>query len=208
MNTDVKREIISLTKSLYHSMAKVVTADEFRMLIERFKTCLRADIDDNDTHDISTALLTLKTAQLFVDKVDTDKNMLAAILFYPYVIRKVITIDDIRQEWGDDVAGMIAGLEKVGRYSSRNSAVDQDNFRGLLLSLADDIRVIIIMIVHSLALMRQINHHPDEEWVRRVAFEANCIYAQLAHRLGLYVIKGELEDLSLKYTNREISKSV
>lgn len=204
MNTDVKREIISLTKSLYHSMAKVVTADEFRMLIERFKTCLRADIDDNDAHNISTALLTLKTAQLFVDKVDTDKNMLAAILFYPYVIRKVITIDDIRREWGDDVAGMIAGLEKVGRYSSRNSAVDQDNFRGLLLSLADDIRVIIIMIVHSLALMRQINHHPDEEWVRRVAFEANCIYAQLAHRLGLYVIKGELEDLSLKYTNREI----
>ena len=60
------------------------------------------------------------------------------------------------------------------------------------------------MIVHSLALMRAINHHEDEAWVRTVAFEANCLYAQLAHRLGLYVIKGELEDLSLKYTNRDI----
>ena len=60
------------------------------------------------------------------------------------------------------------------------------------------------MIVRNLVLMRAINHHPGDEWVRNVAFEANCLYAQLAHRLGLYKIKGELEDLSLKYTNREI----
>ncbi len=94
--------------------------------------------------------------------------------------------------------------ENVGRFSNRNVAVNQDNFRGLMLSLADDIRVIIIMIVRNLVLMRSINMHPDQEWVRNVAFEANCLYAQLAHRLGLYKIKGELEDLSLKYTNREI----
>ncbi len=73
-----------------------------------------------------------------------------------------------------------------------------------MLSLADDIRVIIIMIVRNLALMRAINHHPDDEWVRNVAFEASCLYAQLAHRMGLYKIKGELEDLALKYTNRDI----
>ena len=60
------------------------------------------------------------------------------------------------------------------------------------------------MIVRSLVLMRSINLHPDDNWVRNVAFEANCLYAQLAHRLGLYKIKGELEDLSLKYTNRDI----
>ena len=64
------------------------------------------------------------------------------------------------------------------------------------------------MIVKSLVLMRMINRHPDDQWVRNVAFEANCLYAQLAHRLGLYKIKGELEDLSLKYTNRDIYSQI
>lgn len=71
------------------------------------------------------------------------------------------------------------------------------------MALADDIRVIIIMIVERLTLMRAINHHPDEKFVTDTAFEANYLYAPLAHRLGLYKIKSELEDMSLKYTSRE-----
>ena len=75
--------------------------------------------------------------------------------------------------------------------------------RKLLLTFAEDIRVIIIMIVDRLALMRTINHHPNEKMVHDVAYESNYLYAPLAHRLGLYAIKSELEDLSLKYTNRK-----
>lgn len=204
MNIEVKREISVLIKGLYRAMSGVMMSSEFKSLINIFKDCLRSDEHDLNENDISTALITLKTAALFANEVDADTTMLVSILLYPYVSKGIIEIDFLREKWGDDVAGVIAGLLKVNEYSNRNSAVNQDNFRGLLLSLADDIRVIIIMIVHSLALMREINHHPNESWVRTVAFEANCLYAQLAHRLGLYVIKGELEDLSLKYTNREI----
>lgn len=86
---------------------------------------------------------------------------------------------------------------------SRQAAVESDNFRKLLLTFADDIRVIIIMIIDRLVLMRAINHHPNEKMVHDVAYEANYLYAPLAHRLGLYAIKSELEDMSLKYTNRD-----
>ena len=77
-----------------------------------------------------------------------------------------------------------------------------------MMALADDIRVIIIMIVDRLVLMEMINHHPAERRVRDIAYEANYLYASLAHRLGLYAIKSKLEDLSLKYTDRETYTSI
>ena len=98
---------------------------------------------------------------------------------------------------------LVSGISKVASLYSRSASVESDNFRKLLLTFAEDIRVIIIMIVDRLALMRAINHHPSERLVRDVAYEANYLYAPLAHRLGLYAIKSELEDMSLKYTNRE-----
>lgn len=203
-NSQLRREIVSLAETFYATATKVFSSEELSLLSMQFKQGLRADIPAEDTHGINNALITLKTASLFAEKIEPDHNMLAAIILFPYVSQGVFNSDEIRRLWGDDIADLIVGVKKVTEYSTRNSAVNQDNFRGLLLSLAEDIRVIIIMIVHSLALMRHINHHPDSEWVRMVAFEANCLYAQLAHRLGLYAIKGELEDLSLKYTNRDI----
>lgn len=161
-----------------------------------------------DIHGLSHLIFTLDIAKLFAERLDSDRNMLAAILLYDAVAEDLIKIKEVESRFGEDVSYLIAGLQKVMHFSSRNNAVNQENFRGLLLSLAEDIRVIIIMIVRSLTLMRRINRHPDDAWVRSVAFEASCLYAQLAHRLGLYGIKGELEDLALKYTNRAIYKQI
>ena len=115
-----------------------------------------------------------------------------------------MTDEAVEKTWGADVARMVGGLAKVGTLYSKAAAVESDNFRKLLLTFAQDIRVIIIMIVDRLTLMRAINHHPAEKLVRETANEANYLYAQLAHRLGLYAIKSELEDMSLKYSNREM----
>lgn len=158
----------------------------------------------HDAKGLPKALMAMRTAMTFAEMVDCDTDIILALLLTPAVNDGLCSLEEVSHQWGDDVASLLAGVSAVERFSGKNNAVNQDNFRGLMLSLANDIRVIIMMIVRSLVLMRSINHHPDEEWVRDVAFEANCLYAQLAHRLGLYKIKGELEDLSLKYTNREI----
>lgn len=167
-----------------------------------------ADIAPADRHGISSDLLTMKTCLLFAEKVDADRNIIVATALAPYVAAGVFTAKEVCRDWGEDTAGLVDSLLRVKKYSDAGINADQDNFRGLLLSLAADIRVIIIMIVENLALMRMINLHPDTDWVYSIAFEANCLYAQLAHRLGLYKIKGELEDLSLKYTNRRVYKQI
>lgn len=172
-----------------------------------YAMCMKADAV-RDSHALSRALVVTRTARLFAEMVEPDRNLLITIMLAPAVTEGTVSLKDVCDTWGEDVSGLLEGYVKVSEFAARGTAVSQDNFRGLLISLARDIRIIIVMIAGSLALMRLINRHPDHEWVRTVAFEANCLYAQLAHRLGLYKIKGELEDLSLKYTNREIYTSI
>lgn len=204
LNTEEKRTYLKLISDLSGAIKGHLQKDD----VEKYRAFARNALKDSqsahDTKGISEALLTLNTAILFSEAIEPDRNILLSIGLYPFIKEGHTDILTIRREWGEDIAGLLTGLESVDRFSNKNNVVNQDNFRGLMLALADDIRVIIIMIVRNLALMRMINNHPDEEWVRDVAFEANYLYAQLAHRLGLYKIKSELEDLSLKYTNREI----
>ena len=199
-----KREIVSLLHEVRKYTDSRYNDDEISSFRKLMRKGMRESSSPHNDKNLCTAILTLRTALLFAEAIEPDHNILVAIGIYPLLQEGLTTLEKIRANWGDDVAGLLKGLTSVDKFSNKNNVVNQDNFRGLMLSLADDIRVIIIMIVRNLVLMRAINHHPDDEWVRNVAFEASCLYAQLAHRLGLYKIKGELEDLALKYTNREI----
>lgn len=201
-------EICRILKNIYGIADGLFSSDEKYQLSMMIKDAIRQNKQVYDEHGLNNYLISLNTLLLFIDKIEADRNIFIAIILNPFYNAGVIDKMVISQRWGNDVLALLEGLQKVGQFSCRSSIVNPDNFRGLLLSLADDIRVIIIMIIRNLVIMRMINHHPDEEWVRSMAFEANCLYAQLAHRLGLYYIKGELEDLSLKYTNRDIFKQI
>lgn len=147
----------------------------------------------------------LYTALLMADAVSPDRSMTLALLLDPLCgDGGTLTRQQVAAQLGADVEKLVGGMSKVAGLYAKTPAVNSDNFRNLLLSFAADIRVIIMMIVERLELMRAINHHPDDEAVKRVAAEVRYLYAPLAHRLGLYAIKSELEDMSLKYTNREI----
>lgn len=198
------RELLSLGSSLINILSTQLDDKERLHLETKLRAVVRKPSACRDEHGLPFAVMTLKTALTFAEMVDPDRNILIAILMHLCIKFGIVSESEVSKDWGADIVGLHIGLEEVAKFSTRNSATNQENFRGLIISLAHDIRVIIIMIVRSLVLMRNINLHPDDEWVRNVAFEANCLYAQLAHRLGLYKIKGELEDLSLKYTNREI----
>lgn len=150
----------------------------------------------------------LQTAVTFCDRVSPDRNIVAAILLHPLCRAGILSEEQVGADWNDDVAGLVRGLRKATSLYTRGAAVDSENFRRLLMTFAEDIRVIIIMIVDRLVLMRLVNHHPDEHRVKDLAYEANYLYASLAHRLGLYSIKSDLEDMSLKYTDRETYTSI
>lgn len=196
-----RRELISLYTSLQSKFEDNLSEESKEHLREIFEK--GSNLSSRDAKGLPRLLMILRTASVFVDAIDADITMVLSILLHEAVETGLTDLTTLKKYFGEDVVSILTGLSAVSKFTG-NEAVHQDNFRGLLISLADDIRVIIIMIVRELVLMRNINRHPDEEWVANVAFEANCLYAQLAHRLGLYKIKGELEDLSLKYSNREI----
>lgn len=161
-----------------------------------------------DRFGLNVLLHRLQTVELMVDAVSPDRSISIALLLAPLAQTGFIADDTLRAEWGEDIAGLVGGLIRVDSLYEKTASVKSDNFRNLLLTFAQDIRVIITVITERLQLMRAINHHPDEDAVRSVAAEARYLYAPLAHRLGLYAIKSELEDLSLKYSNREVYSKI
>ena len=199
-----RRQLLELARSLEHKMGDSLLPGDAEAIRDLCVTAMNRHDAPYDAHGLPKAILALKAAVLFADSIDHDHNIIIAFLLSPLLEDEIIDISAVKDKWGEDIASLLVGVSAVEKFSNKNNAVNQDNFRGLMLSLADDIRVIIMMIVKNLTLMREINLHPDQHWVKDVAFEANYLYAQLAHRLGLYKLKSELEDLSLKYSNREI----
>ena len=191
-------------RQLLRSLGNSGVDADFQALRVAYENTEASLLPGRDRFGFNALLSAIATAQALCESIDTDRPMILAILLSPLYGSGAIGDEDVEKKWGADVAKMVRGLAKVSSLYSKAVAVESDNFRKLLLTFAQDIRVIIIMIVDRLRLMRAINHHPAEKLVRETANEANYLYAQLAHRLGLYAIKSELEDMSLKYSNRDM----
>ncbi|MBD5247622.1 MAG: bifunctional (p)ppGpp synthetase/guanosine-3',5'-bis(diphosphate) 3'-pyrophosphohydrolase [Barnesiella sp.] len=199
-----KITLMGLCRSLYEQMsAQGIGTEQMRHLARLLRTASREGHLQHDRFGLSPVIHNLHTAHALCSRVSPDPKMVAAIMLRNLVNCEYLTLDDVKAEWGEDVAKLLGGLRNITGLYAKQVAVESDNFRRLLMTFAEDIRVIIIMIIDRLELMKLINHHPNERLVREVAYEANFLYAPLAHRLGLYAIKGEIEDMSLKYTNRK-----
>lgn len=198
-----KTGLLVKVKKLLHDTADVREKNDFGKVKALIKEAYSGDISPVDRHGIDKIGHGIDTAIALCEMVTPDRNMIVATLLYGLCVENLLSFETLKESWGDDIARMVGGLIKVSTLYGKQGVVKSDNFRRLLMTFAEDIRVIIIMIVERLTLMRAINHHKDEKFVTDTAFEANYLYAPLAHRLGLYKIKSELEDMSLKYTSRD-----
>ena len=152
---------------------------------------------------VSNGLLrNIDTALIATLEIGLKRTSVIALLLYRPVLKKAITIEEVEQKFGADVTLIIRRLLKTSDLYARNTAVNSENFHHLLFSFAEDVRVILLMIADRLCLMRMGKQMQEDDRIR-LATEASYLYAPLAHRLGLYTIKSELEDLSLKYTDRK-----
>lgn len=202
-NSQEQSQLKQLCRQLLMASKDVLVDGDFSLVKKTISDAVKNGHYSRDRYGINPVIHNIQTSILLCEKISPDRNMLAALLLYRLCQTEYVKVEEIEKQWGQDVAKLIKGLLKVASLYSRQAAMESDNFRNLLLTFAEDIRVIILMIVDRLSLMREINHHSNEKYVHDVAYEANYLYAPLAHRLGLYAIKSELEDLSLKYTNRE-----
>ncbi|MCQ2112735.1 MAG: RelA/SpoT family protein [Bacteroidaceae bacterium] len=148
-------------------------------------------------------LFDLQTALISIEEIGASRAIILSILLHEFVKIDRLSLDKVKADFGEDVAHIIKGLLKVNELYAKSPSVETENFRDLMLSFAEDMRVIFIIIADRVNLMRQIKDKGTDEARRKVAHEANYLYAPLAHKLGLYLIKSELEDLSLKYLETE-----
>lgn len=149
----------------------------------------------------------LETIDILVNEIGLNKSAVISVLFLESVENQYITIEFLEKEFSTSITPIINGLQRVQQLYEKNLALETENFRKLLLTLAEDVRVILIMLAIRLRTMRNLSSYPEEK-IQQIARESAFLYAPLAHRMGLYTVKTELEDLSLKYTNREIYKEI
>ena len=148
----------------------------------------------------------MRVASIAHREIQLRHYTIEAVLLYPLLNKKIST-DHIRNRYSDTTAEIVEGLAKVQALYDKHVSVESENFRKLLLSLVGDVRVIMIIIIDRLDTMRHLSQLPKEEQ-QEIAREVSYLYAPLAHRMGLYGIKTELEDLSLKYTSYDIYKEI
>ena len=168
---------------------------------------LEAEISDNkisrDIFGLNPILLSFQTAELELEEIGMKRECVLAIMLYNSIISGNLSIERTEQLFGKSVAQIIHGLVRIHELYTKTPVIESENFRNLLLSFAEDMRVILIMITDRVNLMRQIRDTDNTEAKLRVAEEASYLYAPLAHKLGLYKLKSELEDLSLKYLEHD-----
>lgn len=203
--TDKERKfVISAFRELRIALADDLSYPEIRRIEDIIKGGIAAGKAHRDKYGINPSVRHLNTALLLSRYVGADRNMIIATLLYQICSDDYFSLEDVKAEFGDDVCSIIHGLKNVADLYKKQTTQRDENFSKLMMAFAENIRVIIIMIVDRLALMKAINHHPNQKFVFDIASESLYLYAPLAHRLGLYKIKSELEDMSLKYTNRDL----
>ena len=172
-------------------------------MFKYIKNELRGNNVSRNVFGLNPILLSLQTAQIAVEEIGLKRDGVLAILLYAGTNADAKDSEGMREIFGDNVAKIIHGLCKIQELYTKSPVIESENFRNLLLSFAEDMRVILIMIADRVNLMRQIRDVENVDAKTKVSEEASYLYAPLAHKLGLYKLKSELEDLSLKYLEHD-----
>lgn len=194
-----RAEALQLIDQLREAIADSLCEGDEQHLHQCFIKAMEENRFQRDIFGLNPILLALQTAKLAVTEIGLKRDGVFAILLYSNVISGYDDIDHLSKVFGDSVGCILRGLCRIHDLYKKNPIIESENFRNLLLSFAEDMRVILIMIADRVNLMRQIRDTSNLDAKRQVSEEASYLYAPLAHKLGLYKLKSELEDLSLKY---------
>lgn len=190
----------NLRRYLISKVGDALSKEDAAKLKESLRSAISAGRVQRDVFGLNPILTALQTAKICVDEIGLRRDSVIATLLWAC---HVTDFDEVKAKYGDTVAHIVHGLVKIQHLYDKNPVIESDNFRNLLLSFAEDMRVILIMIADRVNIMRQIRDTPNKAAQHEVSEEASYLYAPLAHKLGLYTLKSELEDLSLKYLEHD-----
>lgn len=198
-----REQTLTILERLRTAVGNTFNAQDEKLIREDIHHAFINHQISRDVFGLNPILYALQTAEIAVNEIGLRRDGVIAILMQTSVVDGYQTLDDIEKKYGEGVAHIIRGLLRINELYKRNPVIESENFRNLLISFSEDMRVILIMIANRVNMMRQIRDTDQLEAKQRVSEEASYLYAPLAHKLGLYKLKSELEDLSLKYLEHD-----
>lgn len=202
------KEIARAYKELLRTSYQMLNAEDKKLIRSAFDVAVDAHKEQRRKSGEAYIFHPIAVAKIVASEIGLDGVSIAAALLHDVVEDTPYTLDDIERLFGESVARIVNGLTKIAHLKKDKDISQQaENFRKMLLTLHDDVRVIIIKIADRYHNMLTLDSMPEDKQVK-IASETLYIYAPLAHRIGLYNIKNELEDLSLKYTEPEVYQDI
>ena len=202
--TDEERlQIEELKSKLSLLTENVLTQQDWNMVHQYLEKSTTQHGVSRDAFGLSNILTDMETALIVGQEMGLTRGSVLGVMLDSAVMRGDATLEDIKKDFGEEVAGIMHGLLRIRDLYEKSATIESENFRSLLVSMAEDMRVILIMIANRVCLMRNIKGTSNVEAQRKVSMESAYLYAPLAHKLGLYKLKSELEDLSLKYLEHD-----
>ena len=199
-----KREIGELTEILIQNIEGGILSEAYTYIKERTVNAIAEGKIMRDALGFSPVITDMQTAVLVGHEIGFQNEIITSILLNRCVNAGTATIEEIKDIFGENVTKILTNLIQINSLYAKSPTIESENFRNLLLSFTNDMRVILIMIASRLVMLRGLFDSDNEEARRLVANEASKLYIPLAHKLGFYKLKSEMEDLSLRYTETEI----
>lgn len=197
-NQEISRRYKDMLQHTYQTLTK----DDKKLIRKAFDLAVDAHKDQRRKTGEPYIFHPIEVAKIVADEIGLGATSIAAALMHDVVEDTDYTLEDIKEIFGEKIARIIDGLTKISVLNKQDVSIQSENYKKLLLTLSEDVRVILIKIADRLHNMRTLESMNEDKQLK-IASETIFIYAPLAHRMGLYNIKSELEDLSLKYTKPE-----
>ena len=201
------KEILARYKDLISNTYRTLDEENNKLIRKAFDIALDAHKDQRRKTGEPYIYHPIAVAKIVAEEIGLGATSIACALLHDVIEDSEYTYEDLKKMFGEKIANIVNGLTKISIMNHQNISIQSENYRKLLLTLSEDFRVILIKIADRLHNMRTLESMvPDKQ--KKIASETVYIYAPLAHRLGLYNIKSELEDLSLKYNNPDIFNEI
>ena len=197
-------KVTGLARELAKNIEGTLKANKFRFIRQKIQLAIETGKIMRDSLGFNPIVNDMQTALLVGHEIGYQHEIVASILLNRCIQAETATIDEVKAEFGENTAKILTNLAQINSLYAKSPTIETENFRNLLLSFTNDMRVILIMIASRLVLLRALFSHDDAEARKMVAREASKLYIPLAHKLGFYKLKSEMEDLAMRYTESEV----
>ena len=204
ITVEEKREILELTKTIGKNIERETISTGYRFIKEKIAAAISEGKITRDALGMNPILTDMKTACLVGQEIGFQNEIIISILLNRCMQAGTTTIEEVNALFGENTAKILSNLMQINSLYAKSPTIETENFRNLLLSFTNDMRVILIMIASRLVMLRSLFSSNDDNARRMLAGEASKLYIPLAHKLGFYKLKSEMEDFALRYTESEI----